>query len=374
MINNSPYMRLSLDVGTTSIGWALLGTDEAGECQSIIKTGVRIFDNGRDDKSEAPLNQKRQSVRSARRRQDRTVQRRKAVIQTLVKFGFMPTDEQSRKALENLDPYQIRNDGLTTEQKPYHMGRAFFHLTQRRGYKSNRKSDAGNEEGGAIKTGIEKLESQMMLNGSRTVGQYLYQQKKQGKTVLSRPIAVGSKNEYEFYLQRNMLEEEFDKLWNNQKQYSPTLYNDKAREGVFSAIFYQRPLKSKKEHVGLCSILYNEKTENGEKYYRIAKALPTFQNFRILQQLINLRYIDDNGFGHSLYGASPDLFKQFYKTLCVGKNLSFKEMRTALKKAGIIDSDYTFNFESETESKFDGAETAHALFKKKRRTPIANLG
>lgn len=48
------HKRLALDVGTTSIGWALLGTDADGECQSVIKTGVRIFDNGREDKSDAP--------------------------------------------------------------------------------------------------------------------------------------------------------------------------------------------------------------------------------------------------------------------------------------------------------------------------------
>ena len=353
------YTRLAIDMGTTSIGWALLATDAEGEPEGIITTGVRIFSSGRDDKSEAPLNQKRQSARSARRRQDRTVQRRKALIKYLVKYGFMPADEAERKKLELFNPYALRRNALYDPLPPHHIGRAFFHINQGRGFKSNRKQQGDNKEGGAIQTAIENTQQLLLKDNSQTIGEYLHKRQQQGEPVKIRNISnTGSAFEFEFYRQRKMLEEEFDKIWQKQKTYSPDVYTQDAYDTIRHIIFHQRPLKSKKEHIGKCTLFADE--------IRASKALPIYQNFRIVQDMVNLAYIDPQGYDHKIIKKAPTVFRTVYENLASGKNQSFKQIKTALLKAGVIADDrWQLNFESDTRKGFDGNETAYILSAKK---------
>ena len=66
--------RLGLDMGTNSIGWCLYDGD------SIKDIGVRIYSDGRDPKSGASLAVDRRDARSARRRRDRFIGRRSALL------------------------------------------------------------------------------------------------------------------------------------------------------------------------------------------------------------------------------------------------------------------------------------------------------
>ena len=68
----------------------------------------------------------------------------------LIKHGLMPQDETGRKALERLDPYELRATALDGALPAHHVGRALFHLNQRRGFLSNRKTERGDNETGAI--------------------------------------------------------------------------------------------------------------------------------------------------------------------------------------------------------------------------------
>ncbi len=352
------YTRLALDMGTTSIGWALLQTNEQGEPQSIIKTGVRIFSSGRDDKTEAPLNQKRQSARSARRRQDRTVQRRTALIKYLVHYGLMPADKSERKKLELLNPYEIRCNALSDHLPVHHIGRALFHINQGRGFKSNRKQQGDNTEGGAIKTAIENTEKLLLENKSKTIGEYLHKRQQQGDPVKIRNISTKNSGfEFEFYRHRQMLEEEFKQIWNKQKSYHPDVYTQDAYDTIQNIIFHQRPLKTKQEYIGKCTLFPD--------VVRASKALPIYQNFRIVQDMVNLAYIDPDGYDHKVIKESPEVFRQVYETLASGKNQSFKQIKTLLVKDDIIQTEWLLNFESDTRKGFDGNETAHVLSAKK---------
>ena len=51
---------------------------------------------------------------------------------------------------------------------PHELGRALFHLNQRRGFKSNRKADQDSGESGVIKEASEALEAQMVESDART--------------------------------------------------------------------------------------------------------------------------------------------------------------------------------------------------------------
>jgi len=290
-------LRLALDIGTNSIGWALYDIGRDKKPMSIVGTGVRIFSSGRTPK-DTTLNATRRQARLQRRQRDRYLQRRAYLLHLLRKYGLFPKDVFSSKKLECLNPYELRAKGLDEKLDLFHFGRALFHLNQRRGFKSNRKS-GNDKESGIIAQSIKKSEEQLKEWGVRTYGEFLWKRfqkmqesrkhpgSQQEHWVLARkPIGAGSKDNYVVYAQRSMLESEFNKLWDSQARYHNKLKDNRLKEIFFKCIFYQRKLK--KPIVGNCEYLTGEK--------RIRKALPSFQKFRILKELNNLAYNQD---GHN---------------------------------------------------------------------------
>src|SRR5690554_5207901 len=109
MPENDKSYRLGLDLGTNSIGWAVLALGEAGRPISIEDCGVRIFSDGRNPKDKTSLAVARRGARSMRRRRDRYLRRRRKLLHALTELGLMPLDPSERKALAALDPYEIRS-------------------------------------------------------------------------------------------------------------------------------------------------------------------------------------------------------------------------------------------------------------------------
>src|SRR3546814_13940121 len=76
-----------------------------------------------------------------RRRRDRYLGRRSAFLDNLVRYGLMPADADEAKLVAERDPYPLRARALDERLEPYEIGRALFHLNQRRGFLSNRKAE-----------------------------------------------------------------------------------------------------------------------------------------------------------------------------------------------------------------------------------------
>ena len=166
-------MRLGLDIGTNSIGWWLYQTND-GIITSVIDGGVRIFSDGRNAKSGASLAVGRREARGQRRRRDRFLRRKAALMKRLAAVGLMPESPVEAKTLETLDPYALRANGLDQALPLTHFGRALFHLNQRRGFKSNRKTDRGDNESGKIKDATARLDQAMLAKGARSYGEFLH--------------------------------------------------------------------------------------------------------------------------------------------------------------------------------------------------------
>lgn len=287
-------MRLGLDVGTNSIGWWLYKTD-GGTIQEVIDGGVRIFSDGRDPKTKASLAVDRRGARTQRRRRDRYLRRKAALMKRMAEAGLMPADPAEAKALERLDPFALRAEGLDRELPLSHFGRALFHLNQRRGFKSNRKTDRGDNESGKIKEGTARLDQAMMARGARSYGEFLHSRRadapdsKQVPSVRTRlSIARRDRSEkeepgYDFYPDRRHLTEEFDLLWQAQARFHPETLTDELRTEISIIIFHQRPLKT--PEVGLC-LFTDEK--------RLASAHPLNQR-RILLETVNALRIAERG-------------------------------------------------------------------------------
>lgn len=143
--------RLALDLGSTSLGWAMVRLKD-DQPAAVIKAGVRIFSDGRNPKDGASLAVSRRTGRAMRRRRDRLLKRKNRMAALLVQHGFFPDDMEQRKALEPLNPYELRAKGLDSPLSPAEFARALFHINQRRGFRSNRKTDKKDNDSGALKT------------------------------------------------------------------------------------------------------------------------------------------------------------------------------------------------------------------------------
>lgn len=244
--------------------------DAGGKPCGILGLGVRIFTDGRNPKDGSSLAVQRRVPRGMRRRRDRYIDRRTDLMNALVALGLMPGDRAERKAQEVLDPYALRAKALDHALTPHELGRALFHLGQRRGFKSNRKAGNKEKEDGVIGEGIKKLNALMEDAGAKTFGHFLHMRRKGGEMVRARPEAG-------FYPDRSHYEKEFAAICAAQEKHH-TLRSDQW-EQLADIIFYQRPLKP--VDPGWCLL------EDGER--RAHRALPCAQDFRMLQELANLR-------------------------------------------------------------------------------------
>ncbi len=295
-------MRLGLDIGTNSIGWWVYASEE-GKIISVLDGGVRIFSDGRDPKSRASLAVDRRAARAQRRRRDRFLRRKTALMKRMAEVGLMPTDPAEAKTLEQLDPFALRATGLDEALPLVHFGRALFHLNQRRGFKSNRKTDRGDNESGKIKDATKRLDEEMASKMARTYGEFLHMRRaekpekpdtqlkvnkdgsrsddRQTKTVRTRLSIARRDNAdkaeagYDFYPDRRHLAEEFERLWAAQARHHPEVLTDDLRDEIGLIIFHQRPLKT--PEVGLC--LFTDER-------RIPNAHPMSQR-RILFETVN---------------------------------------------------------------------------------------
>ena len=234
--------RLALDLGTTSLGWAMICLNAENQPIAVIKAGVRIFSDGRNPKDGSSLAVTRRNARAMRRRRDRLLKRKARMMSALVRFGFFPQEESERKALETLNPYELRAKGLDETLTPSEFARALFHINQRRGFKSNRKTDKADNESGALKTAIATLRQTLINEHCRTVGELLYKRqvihghydglvrasyreqriaKEDGKTKIEKS--------YDLYIDRQMVEDEFDALWAKQSALNPQIFHEQAR-------------------------------------------------------------------------------------------------------------------------------------------------
>ena len=241
--------------------------------------GVRVFPDGRDAKSKESNAVTRRVSRGARRRRDRYQRRRADLLQRLTDYGLMPADSGERKALAaRHDPYELRTRALDVPLSPHELGRVLFHLNQRRGFTSSRKAAANDSNSGPIKQGTEALEHAINAADVRTLGEFLNHLRRAGKQTRFRNQSTGTTAEYEFYPTRQMLLDEFDQIRAQQAPHhslNPDQW-DVLRDRI---IFFQR--NPKPVDPGLCRFEASEK--------RAPWALPVAQEFRILQDLNNLR-------------------------------------------------------------------------------------
>ena len=290
-------------MGSNSVGWALL-EEKNGKASKIIDLGSRIFNKAVEEKTPTPKNKNRREKRMGRRVIQRRARRRQKMINYLVSLDLLPMElqgnSQPEKCLNQLgDPYELRVKALDEQLLPHQLGRVLLHFAARRGFLSNKKQMAGDlvddpdtisylqeldkkpdkdKDESKFKADVARVYQDINKKGARTLGEYLFRLDK-GECKRNRAHEGG-------YLRtdRAMYQEELARIWEKQSSYFSHLPDDfmADNKGVKRIIFYQRPIKLKKDRVGKCSL----ETKN----YRAHRARLEAQRFRYLLDVSNINY------------------------------------------------------------------------------------
>jgi len=324
---------LGLDLGTNSIGWALIEFDDNQQPQNLIACGSRIFQEAVEAKTGTPKNHARRAARAARKLVARRKQRRTKLLNLLVCHDLLPQDEAERNALlldnQANNPYQLRKRGLDEKLEPFAFGRALYHLAHRRGFQSNRK--AASDEDGKVKTAISALRAEMQ---GHTLGAFLADQPTQRRR----------------YTDRAMYAEEFEQLWSKQTIFAPEQLTQALKVEIKNSIFFQRPLKSQKHLVGKCTFEPTRK--------RAAKAILLAQHFRILQDVNHLAV--KNPITREFRPLTQDERNKLAEALDKQKGMNWSAVRKVIgwNKKDSLHEGETFNLEEGKKDKLIGNRTA----------------
>ncbi len=348
---------LGLDLGTNSIGWAVVETENNKEF-TLLEKGVRIFQEGvKIEKGiEGSKAAERTAFRSARRIKYRRKLRKIQLLGVLSDYGYCPVltkneldswrykkvypanssflvwQKTNEIQLEN--PYYYRSLlvekklDLNNERDRFKIGRAFYHISQRRGFISNRL-ESTKENVGTVKKSIAEISS---AKGDKTLGQYFYERYQKGEK-----IRDSYTHREEHYLEEFMRISEFQQL-------NPE-FIDKAKR----AIFYQRPLKSQKGLVGKC-VFEPRKS-------RCSVSRPEFEEYRMLCLINNikiktpkdenLRFLTND----EKEKIKPQFFrksKDHFEFEDLAKQLAPKKQYKFYKSREIFKEDWLFNYSMNT--------------------------
>jgi len=215
---------LGLDLGTTSIGWAVVNqAEQKDEKSSIIRAGVRVNPIASDEKDafekgkSITTNADRTLKRSMRRNLKRYQQRRSNLKELLLKEGWISEDTILAEHGNNstFETYRLRSESVDREVSLEEFARILLMINKKRGYKSNRKADAS--EDGTLIDGMEVAKT--LYKEHLTPGQYGY-----------RALINGEKVLPDFY--RSDLQTELDRIWDMQKAYYPEILTDDFKQQI----------------------------------------------------------------------------------------------------------------------------------------------
>lgn len=368
--------KFGFDLGSTSLGWCVLGLDNDGNVISLEDMGVRIFPDGREaDGEKNSLASVRSQQKQSRIQFDRKIDRRQNLLACLQNNQLLPEDKDLLKYWLNpdagnkgkTDPYFLRDKSTHEKVSLYELGRIFWSLSKHRGFQGKKDQNIDDKKENKIKDSdgkldetekevkdvnkrIDVLRKDIKKNDCQTFGQYLWIRKQQGLKLgfkgLTKKDQLGDQKDFmDGFPSRQLYNEEFDFIWNKQTQFYPTILTDKLKEELRDKIIYfQRCLK--KKIPGMCKF---EQTEE-----RIAKCQSLYQKFRILQNINNLKYGPnnenklDNEQKQKLFNLlnTPWIYGDILDSS--GKKISFDVIRYHIFGNHAINNvDFIFNFEKD---------------------------
>jgi len=265
-----------IDLGIASCGWAVLRPG-----RGIVALGSWMFDVPETDKERTPTNQIRRGNRLLRRVIRRRRNRMAELRRLFRERGLIGSTEPDALKRAGLDPWELRARGLDKTLEAAELAVALGHIAKRRGFKSAAKRKEANVAGDDQKM-LKALEAtKERLGRYRTVGEMFArdpdfaQRRRNRDGVFDRTAS------------RDDLAHEVRTLLAAQRRLGNELASEALEQAYVDIAFHQRPLQDSEKLVGTCPFEPSEK--------RAAKLSPSFERFRLLTRLVNLRITTDDG-------------------------------------------------------------------------------
>ncbi|PHR70849.1 MAG: type II CRISPR RNA-guided endonuclease Cas9 [Lutibacter sp.] len=350
---------LGLDLGTNSIGWALI--DDGNK--KILGMGSRIFPEGvvnlgEGEGRETSKNASRTEARGIRRQIFRRRLRKRYLLRELAKNGLCPLDYtlvkvwNEKEIFKNtqlqewfkLNPYDLRSKAIKEKISLVELGRIFYHMIQRRGFQSNsRSAGTDNNEKSVIFNGDSKIgkigiaETAQSIKSNKTLGSYLHSISPKENTPYSGELERIRNR----YTTRQMYIDEFETIWEYQKKYHSvltqnlkTIFGGRKKDGYAEdgVLFHQRPLRSQKHLVGYCAF-------ESKKTKCPISAIPN-ELRRVYEWVNNLKC---DIAGESVKFTSEER-KKIIDLLLSKEKVRFKQIRKTINK---LESYHQFNYKDD---------------------------
>lgn len=355
---------LGIDTGTNSHGWAIV--EKQADEYHLLDKGVDIFQEGvlKTEKGKEYSKAAERTAHKAARVRNYRIKLRKIRLLCILSdahlcpplskvelsawrlkkeypknelfMQWQSTDDESEKT-----PYAYRHKCLhesldfSSITDRHILGRAFYHMIQRRGFLSNRKDQSGDDTG-MVKESISNLTQEMHDAGYEYLGDYFYSLYNKGEKIRNHYTA---RNEH--YLA------EFKAICEKQ-ELDKNLGHEVVHQ-IEKAIFYQRPLKSQKGQVGKC-VFEKNKT-------RCASSHPMYEEFRMLSFINNIKIQTPNDdvlrpLSSEERALIMPLFfrksKKLFDFEDIAKKLAPKKQYGFYKKSSDAEMPYLFNYPMDT--------------------------
>lgn len=226
---------LGLDIGIASVGWAVLKNDINGVPIKIEDLGAVAFSAAEptgkvqkkksNSKTPAPtLASNLRKIRCPRRTIRRKRHRKDRIKQLIQQNGIMTRVEMAEMFEHSqfeTSVYELRVQALERALTKQEFVRVLIHLAQRRGYKSNSKSEeAKDKENGKVKIAISENKQCMEENGYRTIGEMLlnddrfWEHNHDGTKIF---VPHNHPDDYRTTVERSMVEDEIRLIFSRQR-------------------------------------------------------------------------------------------------------------------------------------------------------------
>lgn len=357
--------RMGLDIGIASVGWAVIENDSNDEPKRIIDLGVRIFDKAEQPKTGESLAAPRRNARTTRRRLRRRRHRLERIRILLEKEGLINAtafmERYHNKGLPCV--YKLRYEALERRLSGEELAQILIHIAKHRGFKSTRKAETKEQDGGKVLTATKANEALMSEKGYRTVGEMIYKDEHfktsapwtiEGWTLSPR----NKQDDYKHTILRDLLEKEVKIIFECQREFGNGYATKELEEAFLEIMLGQRSFDNGPGNqpdgtpspyggnlidrmVGNCTF------EKGEQ--RAAKATYSAERFVLLQKINHTQLVKKGGYSISLTEEQRDLL---IKLACQKKELKYSDVRKVLAldedihfKGLIYDKDNTMSCE-----------------------------
>ena len=319
---------IGLDVGVASVGWSVLELSGEERPIRIVDLGVRIFEKAEQPKTGASLALPRREARSQRRRIRRRKHRKERIYNLLLSCGVLTLQEKASLYDGNLsDVYGLRVKALDYPLNNYEFARVLIHLSQRRGFKSNRKSvDESDKANGKLLEAVGDNVKKMKEGHYRTVGEMLF---------LDDSYAEQKRNKGEDYkntVSRDLIENEAKAIFSAQRKLGVSFASEEIEQKYLEILLSQRSFaqgpgsgpysgNQVERMIGKCTL------EDGEK--RCSKATYSFQLFSLWQRINHLKINTLTEARH----LNDDERREIFKYAHEHENFTYHHLRKLLGEA-----------------------------------------